>query len=125
MSGFPITFGTPSEIQLRNFYRLEELQKFIQMYLPLSIRILTVRLAMINLDQQRPYTFLQQAIEDACNTFDRCIIYWTNIFLDPNYVVCGGEVTVAIIHLKLATSRAERSFRCLQNLNVSRTLTSA
>ncbi len=124
MSRYPIPFGTRTEIQRRNDYRQDELQRFVQMSLPLSVRILTVRVAMTNLDQQRPYTELQQDIEDACNTFNRYIIYFTNMFLDPDYVVHGGEVSEAKAHLTLAINRAEITLELFQNLNnVRRRLT--
>lgn len=113
---FPPLIRTRSEIERCNNFRIQALQQFMQIALPLSSRIIDVKTKMRSLRLRRPYTFLQHDIEDACDTFDRCIAYFTNCLNDPDYVVCGNEVSTAERDLNSFARRAERSLEMLQNV---------
>lgn len=124
MSGYPLRLRTRSEVDRGNDYRAQVLQQFTQIAFPLSIRIIGVRTAMRNMRLRRPYTALQQHIEDACDIFDKCIIYFANCLTDPTYIVRGCEVSQAKRDLHLFAIRAELSLQILQNVSrVRRKLT--
>lgn len=124
MSRYPLRLRTRSEVARGNVYRAQVFQQLIQISLPLSFRIIGVKTAMGNMRLRRPYTALQQETEDACNSFDRCILYFVNCLADPNYIVHGGEVSQATRDLNLFANRAELLLHILQNTSrVRRELT--
>lgn len=115
MSYFPPPIWTLSEIQRCNDYRNQALEQFLQIALPLSCRIIDVKLKMRSLRLRRPYNAVQNHLENACNTFDRCIVYFTTRLFNPAYIIRGDEVSRAKTDLNLWATRAERSLEMLQN----------
>lgn len=106
-----------SEIEEWNGYRERTLNRFNEVVLPLSMRIVNVRTALNHLRPTRPYTELEQAIEAACDEFDGYFLDFTNILSGPTYLVKGDEVSQAKRLLDKCVNEAEKLLLMLQNRN--------
>lgn len=105
---------TRTEIERANNFKAQVLQKFVQMVLPLSNRIIDVRLG-LRIFKRRNHPALYDDIMTSCYKFDECISYYLSILSNEFYDLNGSELSQATRDVNKWVWQAENSLETLRN----------